>query len=38
VIVRPIAPTTLAMCPPLVITDDEVDEVVQALRGSLEQP
>lgn len=37
VIVRPIAPTTLAMCPPLVITDDEVDEIVQALRGALEQ-
>jgi putrescine---pyruvate transaminase len=37
VIVRPIAPTTLAVCPPLVITDDEVDEVVQALRGALER-
>ena len=35
VVVRPIAPTTLAICPPLVISDDELDEVVTALRTAL---
>lgn len=35
VVVRPIAPVTLAICPPLVTTDDELDEVVAALRTSL---
>ena len=35
VVVRPIAPSTLAVCPPLVISDDELDEVVGALRGAL---
>jgi putrescine aminotransferase len=35
VVVRPIAPTTLALCPPLVITDDELDEVVGALSDAL---
>ncbi len=36
VVVRPIAPVTLAICPPLVITDDELDEVVATLRTSLD--
>ena len=31
----PIAPATLAICPPLVITDEELDEVVDALRTAL---
>ena len=35
VVVRPIAPATLALCPPLVISDDELDEVVAALRTAL---
>ena len=35
VVVRPIAPTTLAVCPPLVIRDDELDEVAAALRTAL---
>ena len=35
VVVRPIAPTTLAICPPLVISDDELDEIVTALRTAL---
>ncbi len=35
VVVRPIAPVTLALCPPLVISDAELDEVVQALRTAL---
>ena len=35
VVVRPIAPTTLAMCPPLVVTDEQLDEVVGALRTAL---
>lgn len=35
VIVRPIAPSTLALCPPLVMTDDEVDTVVDTLAGVL---
>ena len=35
VVIRPIAPATLALCPPLVITDDELDEVVTALRTAL---
>ena len=35
VIVRPIAPSTLAICPPLVITDDDLDAVPAALRGAL---
>lgn len=35
VIVRPIAPSTLAMCPPLVMTDDEVDVVLDALAAEL---
>ncbi len=35
VIVRPIAPTTLAICPPLVITDDDLDAVPAALRAAL---
>ena len=35
VVVRPIAPATLAVCPPLVIRDAELDEVVGALRSAL---
>ena len=35
VVVRPIAPTTIAMCPPLVVTDEQLDEVVGALRTAL---
>ena len=35
VVVRPIAPATLAVCPPLVIGDGELDEVVGALRTAL---
>lgn len=35
VVIRPIAPTTLAICPPLVVSDDELDEVVGALRTAL---
>ena len=31
-IVRPIPPVTLAFCPPLVITDAEIDELLDALR------
>lgn len=33
VIVRPIAPSTLAMCPPLVITDEDLDAIPAALRA-----
>ena len=35
VVVRPIGPVTLAMCPPLVITHEQLDEVVAALRTAL---
>lgn len=35
VIVRPIAPTTLAMCPPLVIGDEDLDHISAALRVAL---
>ena len=35
VIVRPVGATTLAMCPPLVSTDDDVDEILAALRSGL---
>ena len=35
VIVRPIAPSTLAICPPLVITDDDLDQIPDALRTAL---
>lgn len=35
VIVRPIAPSTLAVCPPLVIEDDDVDLVVSTLEAAL---
>jgi len=37
VIVRPVGATTLAMCPPLVSTDGDVDEILSALRAGLEQ-
>ncbi|MCW2586886.1 MAG: Acetylornithine transaminase [Frankiales bacterium] len=35
VIVRPIAPATLAICPPLVIGDDDLDAIAAALRRAL---
>ncbi len=35
VIVRPIPPTHLAICPPLVITDEQVDRIVGALGEAL---
>ena len=34
-VVRPTAPTTLATCPPLLITDGGLDEVAAALRTAL---
>jgi len=37
VILRPIGDTTLAMCPPLVIGDDDLDRIVAALRTVLGQ-
>jgi len=35
VVVRPIAPSTLAVCPPLVIADADLDRVPEALRTAL---
>jgi putrescine aminotransferase len=35
VIVRPIAPSTLAICPPLVIEDDDLDAIPAALHACL---
>ncbi len=35
VIVRPIGPTTLALCPPLVLTDDEACRIVESMRRAL---
>ena len=35
VVVRPIAPSTLAICPPLVLEDDDLDLVPEALRAAL---
>ena len=35
VILRPIAPSTLAICPPLVIEDDDLDAIPDALRAAL---
>jgi putrescine aminotransferase len=35
VILRPIAPVTLAICPPLVIDDDDLDAIPAALRSAL---
>jgi len=35
VIVRPVAPSTLAICPPLVIQDDDVDPVVSTMQAAL---
>jgi putrescine aminotransferase len=35
VIVRPIAPATLAICPPLVISDEHLDRIPEALRAAL---
>ena len=34
-IVRPIGPSTIALCPPLVMTDGEVDRVLDALAAEL---
>ena len=35
VVVRPIAPSTLAICPPLVIEDDDVDLIVSTMKAAL---
>lgn len=35
VIVRPIAPRTLAVCPPLVMTDDEALQVIDSIRRAV---
>ncbi len=35
VVVRPIAPSTLAICPPLVIEDDDIDLIVNTMRAAL---
>jgi adenosylmethionine-8-amino-7-oxononanoate aminotransferase len=35
VIARPIGTSTIAMCPPLVVTDDQLDRCVTALAGAL---
>jgi len=35
VIVRPVAPSTLAICPPLVIQDDDVDPIVSTMQAAL---
>ena len=35
VIVRPIGPATIAFCPPLVTTDDEIDAIVDGTRRAL---
>ena len=35
VIVRPIGDSTIACCPPLVVTDEEVDRIVDAYAGAL---
>ncbi len=35
VIIRPIPPNHLTMCPPLVISDDQIDTIVSSLRGVL---
>lgn len=35
VVVRPIAPTTLAICPPLVIEDSDVDLIVSTMKAAL---
>jgi adenosylmethionine-8-amino-7-oxononanoate aminotransferase len=34
-VVRPIAPDTLAMCPPLMISDDDLDTLLAAVRAGL---
>jgi adenosylmethionine-8-amino-7-oxononanoate aminotransferase len=36
VIVRPIAPSTLAICPPLVIEPADLDAIPAALRGAVQ--
>ena len=35
VVVRPIAPSTLAICPPLVVEDDDVDLIVSTMKAAL---
>jgi adenosylmethionine-8-amino-7-oxononanoate aminotransferase len=35
VVVRPIAPSTLAICPPLVIEDDDVDLIASTMKAAL---
>ena len=36
-VVRPIAPSTLAMCPPLMIPDDDLDLLLSAVRAGLSE-
>jgi adenosylmethionine-8-amino-7-oxononanoate aminotransferase len=31
IIIRPILPSRLTLCPPLVITDEQIDEIVAAI-------
>jgi putrescine---pyruvate transaminase len=38
VIARPLGATTIAFCPPLVISDEDVDRCVEALRSAVERP
>ena len=36
VIVRPIPPSTIAFCPPLVISNDDIDLLLHALEAGLD--
>ena len=36
VIARPIPPSTIAFCPPFVVTDDEIDQMLSALEAGLD--
>ncbi len=36
VIARPIPPSTIAFCPPFVVTDDEIDQMIAALEAGLD--
>jgi adenosylmethionine-8-amino-7-oxononanoate aminotransferase len=36
VIARPIPPSTIAFCPPFVVTDDEIDQMIDALEAGLD--
>jgi adenosylmethionine-8-amino-7-oxononanoate aminotransferase len=35
VIARPLGTTTIALCPPLVVTDDELTRILDALAGAI---